>query len=79
MCTVYVINKDGKPLMPTTRCGHVRYLLNNKLARVKKHKPFTIQLLYETPDIAETLIGGTDPGRTNIGNHQQSHEDVFLR
>lgn len=27
MSTVYVLNKDGKPLMPTTRCGHVRYLL----------------------------------------------------
>lgn len=25
MATVYVLNKDGKPLMPTTRCGHVRY------------------------------------------------------
>ena len=24
----YVLNKDGKPLMPTTRCGHVRYKNN---------------------------------------------------
>ena len=23
MSTVYVLNKDGKPLMPTTRCGHI--------------------------------------------------------
>lgn len=34
MSTVYVLNKDGKPLMPTTRGGHVRYLLKEKKARV---------------------------------------------
>ena len=27
MSTIYVLNKDGKPLMPTTRGGHVRHLL----------------------------------------------------
>ena len=42
MSTVYVLNKDGKPLMPTTRCGHVRYLLKEKKARVVASKPFTI-------------------------------------
>ena len=30
MATVYVLNKDGKPLMPTTRCGHIRHLLKAK-------------------------------------------------
>lgn len=33
MSTVYVLNKDGKPLMPTTRCGHVRHLLNYLIER----------------------------------------------
>lgn len=28
MSTIYVLNKDGKPLMPTTRGGHVRHLSN---------------------------------------------------
>ena len=55
MSTVYVLNKDGKPLMPTTRCGHVRYLLKEKKARVVKTKPFTIQLLYETNDVVQPL------------------------
>lgn len=32
MSTVYVLNKDGKPLMPTTRCGHVRHLLKEQKA-----------------------------------------------
>ena len=29
---VYILNKKGKPLMPTTRCGHVRKLLDAKKA-----------------------------------------------
>lgn len=45
MSTIYVLNKDGKPLMPTTRGGHVRHLLKEQKARVVMTKPFTIQLL----------------------------------
>lgn len=67
MSTIYVLNKDGKPLMPTTRCGHVRYLLKRQKARVVKTKPFTVQLLYETDDVVQPLYLGIDPGRTNIG------------
>lgn len=67
MSTVYVLNKDGKPLMPTARCGHVRHLLKEQKARVVTSKPFTIQLLYETDDVVQPLYLGIDPGRTNIG------------
>ena len=67
MSTVYVLNKDGKTLMPTTRCGHVRHLLKKQKARVVKTKPFTVQLLYETDDVVQPLYLGIDPGRTNIG------------
>jgi hypothetical protein len=67
MSTVYVLNKDGKPLMPTTRCGHVRHLLKEQKARAVRTKPFTIQLLYETDDVVQPLYLGIDPGRTNIG------------
>lgn len=67
MSTVYVLNKDGKPLMPTTRCWHVRRLLKEQKARVVTSKPFTIQLLYETDDVAQPLYLGIDTGRTNIG------------
>lgn len=67
MSTVYVLNKDGKPLMPTTRGGHVRHLLKEQKARVVTSNPFTIQLLYETDDIVQPLYLGIDPGRTNIG------------
>ena len=67
MSTVYVLNKDGKPLMPTTRGGHVRHLLKEQKARVVQSNPFTIQLLYETNDAVQPLYLGIDPGRTNIG------------
>lgn len=67
MAAVYVLSKAGKPLMPTTRCGHVRHLLKQKKAKVVATKPFTIQLLYECPEEKQPLVLGIDPGRTNIG------------
>ena len=67
MTMVYVQNKDGKPLMPTTRYCYVRLLLKENKARVVSTTPFTIQLNYDTPDITQDLILGIDPGRTNIG------------
>lgn len=68
MTYVYVQNKDGDPLMYTARCGHVRILLKTKRAVVVKRRPFTIRLLYEVDPVIPDLYGGTDPGRTNIGN-----------
>ena len=63
----YVINKDGDPLMPTTRFKRVRILLESHQAKIKSHNPFTIQLLYEVPNKTQPLYLGIDPGRTNIG------------
>lgn len=40
---VYVISKDGQPLMPTSRFGKVRRLLRDKKAKVISRCPFTIQ------------------------------------
>ena len=82
MSTVYVLNKDGKPLMPTTRGGHVRHLLKEQKARVARTKPFTIQLLYETDDAVQPLYLGIDPGRTNIGiavSEMQEHHCLFCK
>ncbi|HBF77792.1 RNA-guided endonuclease IscB [Clostridium tyrobutyricum] len=64
---VYVLNKDGKPLMPTNRCAKVRILLKEKKARVVKSKPFTIQLLYETKNYTQPITLGIDSGYLNIG------------
>ena len=44
---VYVLDKDGQPLMPTSCFGKVRRMLRDKKAKVVKCCPFTIRLLYE--------------------------------
>lgn len=67
MTTVYVLNMQEEPLMPTTRCDHVRRLLKSKKARVVSKKPFTIQLLYKVENVVQDLYFGIDPGRTNVG------------
>ena len=51
---VYVINKDGKPLMPT--CPAIaRILLKKNKAKVKHKTPFTIQLTYKTSTYTQKL------------------------
>jgi len=64
---VFVISKDGKPLMPTKRYGKVRRLLKQKLARVVKREPFTIQLLYDTTDYTQDVVVGIDIGSKTVG------------
>ena len=65
---VYVLDVNGRPLMPTKRHGKVRHLLKNEQAKIIHYRPFTIQLLYESTTYIQPLYGGTDPGRDNIGN-----------
>ena len=64
---VYVLSKDGRPLMPTSRHGKVRHLLNSKKAKVVKRCPFTIQLLYDSKKYVEKLTLGVDAGSKHIG------------
>ncbi|MEJ5230350.1 MAG: RNA-guided endonuclease IscB, partial [Pseudothermotoga sp.] len=64
---VYVISKEGKPLMPTRRHGKVRRLLKQGLARVVKREPFTIQLLYETTSYVQPVSIGLDIGSRTVG------------
>lgn len=63
---VYIVNKNGEPLMPSTRYRHIKELIKNGLAKKISSKPFVVQLLYETDNITQPLIMGIDPGRTNI-------------
>ena len=67
MSYIYVLDKSGHPLMPTTRMRHVQKLLNTGKARITSHVPFTIQLKFESAGITQPLAIGIDPGRTNIG------------
>ncbi len=64
---VYVLSKEGKPLMPTKRHGKVRILLKKGLAKVVKRKPFTIKLKYETSKYTQPITLGIDSGYTYIG------------
>lgn len=64
---VYVVNKDGKPLMPTERHGKVRRLLKEHKAIVVKNVPFTIQLLYETTEFVQPITLGVDSGYKYVG------------
>ncbi len=60
--------------MPTTRCGHVRKLLNSKKAVVVNSNLFTIRLKYDTPNGVQDVFAGIDSGRENIGSGA-SNED----
>lgn len=64
---VYVLSKEGKPLMPTERYGKVRRMLRDGRAKVVKAKPFTIQLTYETTKYTQPITLGIDAGYQSIG------------
>ena len=64
---VYILNKDGQPLMPTDRHGKVKHLLKSGKAKVIKKCPFTIKLLYESTNHTQNLTLGVDTGSGTIG------------
>ena len=64
---VYVLDKNGHPLMPTNRHGKVRRMLSSGQARVVKKCPFTIQLLYESGHNVQPVSLGIDAGSKHIG------------
>lgn len=77
MTLVYVLNCDGQPLMPTTRYGHVRRLLNSNRARVIQNRPFTIQLTYDTTHFIEDLTLGIDAGSRTVGASVTSNDKEY--
>ena len=58
---VYVINKNGNPLMPC-KPAKARHLLRDKKARVVNRKPFTIQLLWDCEENVQEVCCGIDKG-----------------
>ena len=64
---VYVLDKNGHPLMPTERYGKVRRMLKEGKSKVVKRCPFTIQLLYDTGSEVQNLTLGIDAGSKHIG------------
>ena len=64
---VYVLNKDGQPLMPTNRHGKVKHLLKTGKAKVVRKCPFTIKLLYDSTNHTQNLTLGVDTGSGTLG------------
>ena len=64
---VYVLDIEGKPLMPTERHGKVRRLLREGRAHVVRLQPFTIQLDYESTIYKQEVSLGIDAGSVHIG------------
>ena len=64
---IYVISKNGKPLMPTTP-ARARKMLRDGKAKCIRRTPFTIKLLYETTSYTQNLTLGIDTGSSKIGS-----------
>jgi hypothetical protein len=64
---VYVINKNGNPLMPC-KPAKARHLLRDKKAKVIKRTPFTIKLLWDCEENVQDLTLGIDSGSRYIGS-----------
>jgi hypothetical protein len=75
---VYVISKEGKPLMPTKRHGKIRILLKNSQAKVVKRNPFTIKLLYDTTNYTQPVTLGVDSGYTYIGFSATTEKEELI-
>ena len=76
---VYVLDINGQPLMPTTRHGKVRRLLNSHLAKVVKRCPFTIQLLYQSTKEIQPVSLGVDAGSKHIGMAATTEKKVVYQ
>ena len=75
---VYVLNKDGQPLMPTENHTKVRILLKTKKAKVVKRCPFTIQLLYSSTNYTQSINLGVDAGSKHIGISATTKDKVLF-
>lgn len=65
---VYVLDIDGRPLMPTQRFGKVYRMLRDGKAKVVRREPFTIKLLYEPETkIVQEVVLGIDSGSKHLG------------
>ena len=77
---VYVISKDGQPLMPTTRFGKVRRLLKDKKAKVVRSCPFTIKLFYEPESlVVQEVVLGQDTGSKHVGTACMANNKVLYQ
>lgn len=74
---VYVLSKDGQPLMPTKNHAKVRVLLKTGKAKVAKKLPFVIQLMYESTKYTQEVVLGVDAGSKHIGLSATTKDKVL--
>lgn len=75
---VYVLNNQGKPLMPC-KPSKARKLLKQKKAKVIRKEPFTIQLLYGSSGYKQDINLGVDCGSKMIGiSVTTKNQELFL-
>ena len=63
---VYVLNKEGKPLMPCSE-AKARRLLKTKKAHIVNYCPFTIQLDFDCQNKTQDISLGVDAGSKIVG------------
>ena len=64
---VYVLSKNGQPIMPTEDCRKVRLLLKNRKASVVQRTPFTIRLTGTNKTYTQKVTLGVDAGSRHVG------------
>jgi hypothetical protein len=74
---VFVLNRDGKPLMPCTP-AKARHLLEHGKAKVRTVKPFTIQLNWDCEHNVQKITLGIDAGYSNIGYSAVSNKEELI-
>jgi len=76
---VFVLNIDGKPLMPCSN-ARGRELLSKGKAKVIRTEVFTIKLLQKTTDGKQDLTLGVDTGSSKIGSAvlNEKNDVVYL-
>ena len=75
---IYVISKNGHPLMPTENHAKVRVLLKNKKAKVIKRCSFTIKLAYDSTNYTQNITLGVDSGSKHIGLSATTKDKVLF-
>ncbi|HIE27328.1 TPA: hypothetical protein EYP66_08590 [Candidatus Poribacteria bacterium] len=74
---VYVINKNGNPLMPC-KPAKARKLLRDKKAKVVNRCPFTIQLLWDCEENVQEVTVGIDKGSDVTGFSCVSNGEILM-
>lgn len=75
---VFVLSKEGKPLMPTTP-RRARLWLKEKRARVVRQEPFTVRLRFATKTHVQRVVVGVDTGSKDVGIAATTNGEVVFQ